>query len=239
MLREFQESKKGKWYKQQLGESWFNALLPFLASEEMEEIRQFIVERRKHTAVFPESEFIFRAFKLTPLDEVKAIILGEAPYCIPNCSDGLAFSSKKIDPPPAALRNIIFEVSRDYQVEELTTDGLASWARQGILLLNTSLTVDTEYPGEHSKIWFPFIKEVMTAIMKNSFPPAVASFGHNNFYYYDFLIKKAATSSNSFQWITTNSPDVFNANLGFIGSNAFIHIQNHLAQKDVHINFQL
>jgi len=105
---------------------------------------------RAGAAVYPAQ--VFRALELTPLPEVRVLILGQDPYHGPGQAEGLAFSVPAGQSPPPSLRNIFKELQRDLGVPQPAQGSLLSWARQGVLLLNSSLTVEEGQAGSHAKL---------------------------------------------------------------------------------------
>lgn len=164
------QSRVLDWYKGALGESWFNVLEDFLISDEMENIRTSTLEQRRIKPVFPAADSLFRAFSSTPFEKVRVVILGQDPYHTPGYATGLAFASGKEYPLPPSLRNILKEVEQDaYNGLDLNNPmkiGLEHWAEQGILLLNTALTVPQGEPGAHASLWMPFTKEVINLLQE-------------------------------------------------------------------------
>lgn len=106
---------------------------------------------------------VFRAFKLTPLDEVKVVIIGQDPYHTKNIADGLAFSSKNPKKIPPSLRNIFKAIEIDLGIKN-TNPSLESWSKQGVLLMNTALTTVVGQPLEHGEYWVDFTKNIIKAL---------------------------------------------------------------------------
>jgi len=125
-------------------------------------------ERKSGDMIYPKQEDIFNAFRLTPLDKVQVVIIGQDPYHGPGQAHGLSFSVKKGIPIPPSLKNIFQEISTDLDVEFAPKSGdLSGWARQGVLLLNTYLTVMRGRPMSHSKSgWERFTDSVIVGIDK-------------------------------------------------------------------------
>lgn len=147
-----------------VGQSWAHELAPEFDSLYMGNLRDRItVESRSHK-VYPEKENIFRAFRMTPLSQVKVLILGQDPYHDGNAT-GLAFdvgNSPKINP---SLRNIKKEVLDDCKTCGIENGNLEHWAQQGVLLLNTVLTVNKGKPNSHAGWgWEKFIAATLTAL---------------------------------------------------------------------------
>lgn len=125
---------------------------------------RWLVYKYENSDVCPKNkDEVFRAFKMTPLQNVKVVILGQDPYHTKDIADGLAFSSKKGIPP--SLRNIFKAIELDLGIKN-TESKLDRWARQGVLLLNTALTTEEGRPGAHLKEWDLFIKGVIDKLNK-------------------------------------------------------------------------
>ena len=143
---------------------------PFLEDEfrkkYMEEIKTFLIECSKNNEViYPHPRDIFRSLELTTFDNVKVVILGQDPYHGQNQAHGLAFSVQKNLPKPPSLKNIIKEISEDLKIEKRSSGDLTNWAKQGVLLLNTCLTVSPGRPGSHSHLgWQEFTDSVIKAV---------------------------------------------------------------------------
>ena len=101
--------------------------------------------------IYPEPKNFFKSFEICPYDKVKVVILGQDPYHTPDAANGLAFSVDKNQKLPPSLKNIFKEIKNDVGVQNEIGD-LTKWAKQGVLLLNSSLTVLEGMPGSHSKL---------------------------------------------------------------------------------------
>ncbi len=113
---------------------------------------------------YPPGKDIFKAFRLTPLDEVRVVILGQDPYYQPRQATGLAFAVHEGVELPSSLESIFAEVTNDCGQRQATSD-LTSWADQGVLLLNSILTVEDGEPGSHRKIgWQRFTDQVLELV---------------------------------------------------------------------------
>ncbi len=125
-------------------------------------------EKRKGRTIYPPGREIFRAFELTPVDEVKVVILGQDPYHGPGQAMGLSFSVPDGVPAPPSLRNIFKEVEDDLGVKMSGRPCLERWARQGVLLLNAILTVRAGEPASHGAIgWQQFTDAVIRYLSDN------------------------------------------------------------------------
>lgn len=111
----------------------------------------------KGITVYPPTHERFNAFKLTPFNSVKVVIIGQDPYHGPEQAHGLCFSVKTGNPLPPSLRNIFKALEADLSIPPAQDGDLTAWARQGVLLLNTALTVEAHHAGSHTKIgWETF-----------------------------------------------------------------------------------
>jgi uracil-DNA glycosylase len=133
-----------------LHESWKQRLLPVFARPEMQSLRAFLrSELAAGKAIYPPSAEIFAALDATPFDEVKVVILGQDPYHGPGQAHGLCFSVQPGVPVPPSLVNIFKEIESDLGIAPPAHGCLTHWARQGVLLLNTVLTVERGNAGAH------------------------------------------------------------------------------------------
>lgn len=116
-----------------------------------QELQSFLVSERKDHAVYPPEKEVFTALELTPFEQVKVVILGQDPYHGEGQAHGLAFSVKKGVKTPPSLVNIFKELESDLGIKPPPHGNLEEWARNGVLLLNTVLTVRKGEPGSHQK----------------------------------------------------------------------------------------
>ena len=150
----------------QLEPGWKTALQNEFDQPYMKELGAFL--RREKAAgktIYPPGSLIFSALNSTPLDRVKAVILGQDPYHGPGQAHGLAFSVQPGVPTPPSLQNIFKELKRDLNLEIPAHGYLQSWAEQGVLMLNTSLTVEQGIAGSHAKAgWQVFTDRVIEVV---------------------------------------------------------------------------
>ena len=130
-------------------ESWKRALADQFASPYFEELKRFLVAEKQQFPVYPPGSLIFNAFNLTPFDKVKVVILGQDPYHEPGQAHGLCFSVQPGTKFPPSLVNIFQELHSDIGMPIPMTGNLDGWARQGVLLLNATLTVRAHQAGSH------------------------------------------------------------------------------------------
>ena len=134
-----------------LGNGWDELLAPLFNDERYKKIREFLKYEYSHHIVYPDMYDLFNCFRYTPLNEIKAVILGQDPYHEPNQAHGLCFSVKEGVKLPPSLVNIYKEIQDDLGINEPDRGDLTKWAKEGILLLNTSLTVREHLANSHSK----------------------------------------------------------------------------------------
>ena len=131
--------------------SWRAVLKPEFDKEYMKQLKLFLVEEQQHHTVYPPNSEIFTAFEQTPFDNVRVVILGQDPYHGPGEAHGLSFSVKKGIRIPPSLRNIYKELQSDLGIVPAQHGYLIDWAKQGVLLLNTVLTVRHKTANSHQK----------------------------------------------------------------------------------------
>lgn len=146
----------------QIHPSWKEQLLPEFQKDHFIKLKEFLVEERKSFVVYPPGSLIFSAFNFTPFDEVKVVILGQDPYHGPGQANGFCFSVNDGVRMPPSLVNIFKEVKEDCDCEIPMTGNLEGWAKQGVFLLNATLTVRANTAGSHqNKGWEPFTDAVI------------------------------------------------------------------------------
>jgi uracil-DNA glycosylase len=145
--------------------SWKDRLAPVFSTEAFVRLTEFVRTAYREGPVFPPAGLIFRAFDLCPLDRVRVVILGQDPYHGPGQANGLCFSVNPGVSLPPSLVNIFQELETDLGRPPHTDCTLESWARQGVLLLNATLTVRSGAPTSHSgKGWEEFTDEALKAL---------------------------------------------------------------------------
>ena len=148
-----------------LGGGWDEALAPLFQSENYLKIREFLKREYSHHIVYPDMYDIFNCFKLTPLEKVKAVILGQDPYHNEGQAHGLCFSVQDGVQPPPSLVNIYQELHDDVGCAIPKSGNLTKWAEEGVLLLNTALTVRAHMANSHRDCgWTWFTDSVIKLI---------------------------------------------------------------------------
>ena len=143
-------------------ESWKAALEGEFDKQYFKELKEFLVDEKSKYAVYPPGGLIFNAFRLTPFDRVRVVLLGQDPYHGQGQAHGLCFSVPPGISAPPSLVNIFKEIERDLGIPVPSHGNLERWARQGVLLLNATLTVRANQPGSHQrKGWETFTNAVI------------------------------------------------------------------------------
>lgn len=141
----------------QLGGGWDDLLAPLFQDERYLKIREFLKTEYSTRVIYPDMYDLFNCFRYTPVDKLKAVILGQDPYHEPRQAHGLCFSVREGVPLPPSLQNIFKEIESDLGIKEPNCGDLTKWANEGVLLLNTTLTVREHMANSHSKCgwaWF-------------------------------------------------------------------------------------
>lgn len=181
----------------------------------------------KTTKVFPKGNLIFNAFNLCPFDKVKVIILGQDPYHEEGQAHGLAFSVVEGTPLPPSLQNIYKEVYNNLGLQHDNNGDLSSWAKQGVLLLNSTLTVEQHRAGSHQSFgWETFTDNVIKILNDNKEHLVFMLWG-------SFAIKKGRfIDKNKHLVLTSVHPSPLSAYRGFFGNKHFSLANNYLSSFD-------
>ena len=147
-------------------DSWKSVLWDEFQKPYFRDLRDFLYsEKTEGKTIFPQGSLIFNAFNTTPFDEVKVVILGQDPYHGEGQAHGLSFSVREGVLPPPSLKNIYKELNSDLNIPIPITGDLTKWAEQGVLLLNSILTVEAHQPASHrNKGWETFTDKVIETI---------------------------------------------------------------------------
>lgn len=177
--------------------------------------------------VFPKKDNFFKALELTPLDKVKVVILGQDPYHEPNQAMGLAFSVPRGEKIPPSLKNIYKELESDLNIPAPTHGDLTKWAEQGVLLLNTVLTVEEHKALSHHKIgWQIFTDRLIYEVCQLNQPIVFILLGN------EAKTKKEMIKNPNHLIIESVHPSPLSANRGFFGSKIFSKTNNYLIKNN-------
>lgn len=210
-----------------LHESWKAPLRPEFDAEYMAQLRSFLVaEKAAGKRIFPKGSEWFRALDLTPFDKVRVVILGQDPYHGPDQAHGLCFSVKPGVPPPPSLVNIYKELQSDLGIERPRHGFLEHWAQQGVLLLNSVLTVEMAKAASHQgKGWERFTDAVIRLVNAKEDPVVFLLWGA-------YAQKKAAFVETSRHLVLKAAhPSPLSAHNGFLGCRHFSKCNAFLESK--------
>jgi len=216
-----------------------NDWAPLLESEfekpYYQKLRQFLVTEYKTRQIYPDAYDIFNALHLTPYQETKVVILGQDPYHGPGQAHGLSFSVKPGVNPPPSLQNIFKELHRDLGCAVPDHGYLVHWARQGVLLLNTVLTVREGSPNSHKGIgWETFTDRVIALLNDREVPVVFILWGKHA------QEKASFINRDRHCVIASPHPSPFSANRGFFGSRPFSRANHFLRTHGIsEIDWQL
>lgn len=221
--------------KPDIEEQWYEALKAEFESPYFAEIKSFLIEEKKQHIVFPPSALIFNAFNLTPFDKVKVVILGQDPYHNIGQAHGLAFSVPDNIQKPPSLQNIFKELNQDLGIPIPTNGNLEKWAKEGVLLLNASLTVRAHTAASHAKIgWQRFTDAAIKALSDNRENLVFILWGNYA------IAKENLIDHNKHLILKTVHPSPLSASRGFFGCRHFSKTNEYLIKNNIKpINWSL
>jgi uracil-DNA glycosylase len=220
--------------KVKINQSWQQVLQSEFDQKYFEELVERVKLEYSSSIVHPAPGNIFRAFDVTSFDQVKVVILGQDPYHTPKVADGLAFSTLPGNRVPPSLQNIYKEIMDEFKIIEypyLKDPDLARWAEQGVLLLNTTLTVRESEANSHSKYgWDKFTDRVIDIIASQKQNVVFILWGANA------RKKKAIIDSpfnerNNHLILESAHPSPLSAHNGFFGNGHFQQCNEFLKEK--------
>lgn len=216
-------------------ESWKQELWNEFQSNYFAELKVFLLEERTKFKVFPPGPQIFNAFNYTPLNEVKAVILGQDPYHGSGQAHGLCFSVPTGIKAPPSLVNIFKEIHSDLGIDIPTHGNLESWAQQGVMLLNATLTVRASSAGSHqNKGWEQFTDRVIQLISEQQQHVVFLLWGRYA------QAKEALIDPEKHLILKAAHPSPFSAHNGFFGCRHFSKTNQFLRAKGIkEINWAL
>ena len=199
-----------------IGNDWDLHLKDEFEKEYFLKIKEFIDREYASKTIYPPYDEIFNAFRLTPLSNVKVVILGQDPYHEKGQAHGLAFSTPEGRPIPRSLKNIFKEITAEYGYPLPDSGCLEPWAKQGVFLLNTVLTVEEGNANSHSKCgWQTFTDNVINVLNTQTQPIVYMLWGKQA-----EKKKELITNPNHLVLISSH-PSPFSARRGFFGCNHF------------------
>ena len=218
-----------------IGNEWDNLLKDEYDKDYFKNLENFIINEYKHKTIYPKMSEIFNAFYKTSYDKVKVVIIGQDPYHGENEAEGLSFSVKVGIAKPPSLINIFSELKSDLGIDPPNHGSLVSWAEQGVLLLNSTLTVVKDTPRSHyGKGWEIFTDEVIKLINKKDTPVVFILWGS------DARSKKTLITNKKHLIIESAHPSPLSAYRGFFGSKPFSKTNEFLKANGIEpINWKI
>lgn len=192
-------------------------------------LRQFLIKEYSTQTIYPDMYDIYNAMKYTSYNDVKAVIIGQDPYHGPNQAHGLCFSVKKGIQPPPSLVNIFKEIKADVGIDNLGKHGeLTNWAKSGVLLLNSVLTVRAGLANSHKgKGWEIFTDNVIAMLNKRSKPIVFLLWGNNA------KAKSMLITNPVHKVLTCAHPSPLSAYNGFFGCRHFSKANEFLRENNI------
>ena len=209
-----------------INKKWDIVLKDEFKKEYFKKLGIFVKSEYKNKTIFPPYQNIFDALRFTDYDEVKVVILGQDPYHGLGEAHGLSFSVKEGVPMPPSLQNIFKELKNDLGIERKNSD-LTSWAKEGILLLNSIMTVEKDKPLSHKdKGWEIFTDTIISKLNDRTDPVIFVLWG-------SFArSKKELITNKQHKIIESVHPSPLSANRGFFGSKPFSKINKYLKEMN-------
>jgi len=207
-------------------QSWFELLKDEFEKPYFKSLQEFLKSERAKYDVYPADDLVFNAINYVPLDKVKVVVIGQDPYHEPNQAHGLSFSVLPPTPPPPSLINIFEEIHNDLGITCENSGDLSRWAKQGVLLLNTTLTVRRGQANSHrGKGWENLTEKIIELLSNRKEPIVFLLWGSN-------AISFASKIAKHHCVLTAPHPSPLSAYRGFFGCkhfskcNAFLKANN-------------
>lgn len=208
-----------------LGGGWDEALAPLFASENYKAIREFLKKEYAYHTVYPDMYDIYNCFRYTPLSEVKVVLLGQDPYHNVGQAHGLCFSVREGIPQPPSLINIFKELHDDLGCPVPQSGDLTKWAKQGVLLMNTALTVRAHMANSHKDCgWTWFTDSVISLLSEQKEHLVFLLWGGNA------RSKKPLIDRSKHLILECAHPSPLSAYNGFFGCRHFSKTNDYLVQ---------
>ena len=205
---------------------WNERLAPLFADERYKKIRAFLIEEYKNYVVYPNMYDLYNCFRFTPFQNLRVVILGQDPYHGEGQAHGLCFSVQDGIPNPPSLENIFKELKNDLGYPRPQTGNLTKWAQEGVLLMNTSLSVREHQANSHSKCgWAWFTDSVIKLISEQKEKVVFILWGGNA------RSKKPLIDQSKHYIIESAHPSPLSAYNGFFGSKPFSKTNEYLVKN--------
>ena len=213
---------------QLIGNKWDEVLAEEYQKEYFKKIILYINKAYKERPIFPPKNYKLRALSLTDYDNVKVVILGQDPYHGVGEANGLAFSVNNGVKLPPSLKNIYKELKDDLNIEISNKGDLTCWAKEGVLLLNSVLTVEKDKPASHKNLgWQNFTDAIIKKVNDKEEPVVFILWG--NF----ARSKKSLITNPKHLILESTHPSPFSSNNGFFGSRPFSKTNNFLRKNNI------
>lgn len=224
-----------------LSPSWEKVLGDELSKPYMLELATFLEQERRTKHVYPPEDLLFEAFRRTPYEKVRVVIVGQDPYHGPGQAHGLSFSVPQGIPHPPSLMNIFKELKEDMGIDSPSHGSLLQWADQGVLLLNASLTVEGGKPMSHQgKGWEQFTDRVIEELAKREDPIVFILWGKFAQEKCQRVLNKIVPRGTNRLVIISPHPSPLSCHQGFFGSKPFSRTNNFLREKGLpEINWKI
>ncbi|MDR0999281.1 MAG: uracil-DNA glycosylase [Clostridiales bacterium] len=191
------------------------------------QLRAFLKREYAERVIYPPAGDIFNALKYSAYAETRVVILGQDPYHGEGQAHGLCFSVREVAAPPSLI-NILKEIEAEYNVGVRRSTDLTDWARQGVLLLNTALTVRANAANSHSgKGWETLTDKIIALLNERELPLVFMLWGNNA------KSKTKLITNKSHLLLTSAHPSPLSANYGFFGNNHFIKANDFLRSNEL------
>ncbi|MCI8394884.1 MAG: uracil-DNA glycosylase [Bacilli bacterium] len=218
-----------------IGNDWDEKLKIVWESEGFQKFLTLVEKEYQSKIIYPPKNYIFQALKLTPFYNTKVVIVGQDPYHGENEAHGLSFSVQEGIKVPPSLQNIYKELENDLKIPRRNSGDLTGWASQGVLLLNSVLTVVKDTPASHRNLGWERLTDYIIKILNEKEEPVVFILWGN------FAKAKKTLITNPNHLILTSAhPSPFSANYGFFGSKPFSKTNEFLINHKIEpINWDL
>ena len=205
---------------------WNERLAPLFSDERYLQIRKFLIEEYRNHVVYPDMYDLYNCFKYTPFEKLRVVLLGQDPYHNVGQAHGLCFSVQEGIPNPPSLENIFKELKADIGCEKPKNGTLTKWAKEGVLLLNTSLSVREHQANSHSKCgWAWFTDSVIKLVSEQKEHVVFILWGGNA------RSKKSLIDKTKHCIIESAHPSPLSAYNGFFGSKPFSKTNDYLISQ--------
>lgn len=208
--------------------NWYNLLKPELESEEFKKFQNYLNLEYSKYKVYPAPEKVFNALNLLKFDDVKVVIIGQDPYHQPGQAHGLSFSVQNVQKLPPSLINIYKEIETETGKKSITNGDLTEWEKQGVLLLNSVLTVRESQPNSHKNMgWEKITSKIVELLNEREKPVVFMLWGANA-----INIGKNINRAKHLV-LTCAHPSPLSAYNGFFGCGHFVKANNFLKENNL------